>query len=278
MILISTWGWTRPTVETRRSSGSSVVHWVDTGEVSVMPYAIVISGMCITVWTFFITSTGHGEPAMIPVRSELKSKSLKRACSSAPMNLEDKSLAEARTSAFDLAEHRYVIGLPEASGQDQEADARLVQGVLELRGAVGGIDVDEDRAHRGGRVLDDDPLVSVGRPDANPIALLDAARDEPASDLLALGDQLAVRGAVRLMRDHQSLAITEAGRRAAQVLEDRLAKERPVACPVNVARHIHAQYPLDIVVGSSQGGGNSFSVRDRRQFAQRLASKSRQRP
>ncbi len=66
-----TWGWTRPTVETRRSSGSSVVVWVDTGEVSVMPYAMVTSGMKAS--TCFMTSTGHGDPAMIPVRSDDRS-------------------------------------------------------------------------------------------------------------------------------------------------------------------------------------------------------------
>ena len=64
-----------------------MAHCVETGDVSVMPKAIVISGMCISVFTFFITSTGHGEPAMIPVRKVLKSNSLKRACSSSPMNI-----------------------------------------------------------------------------------------------------------------------------------------------------------------------------------------------
>ena len=36
-ILISTWGWTRPTVEVRWCSESPASVWVDTGEVSVMP-------------------------------------------------------------------------------------------------------------------------------------------------------------------------------------------------------------------------------------------------
>jgi len=43
--------------------------------------------MCITVCTFFITSTGHGDPAMMPVRNELKSNSFNRGCSSSPMNM-----------------------------------------------------------------------------------------------------------------------------------------------------------------------------------------------
>jgi hypothetical protein len=44
--------------------------WVDTGEVSVMPYPMVTSLMCISSTHCFMTSTGHGEPAIIPVRSD----------------------------------------------------------------------------------------------------------------------------------------------------------------------------------------------------------------
>ena len=40
------------------------------GLVSVMPYAIVTSLICICEITLRITSTGHGEPAIRPVRSE----------------------------------------------------------------------------------------------------------------------------------------------------------------------------------------------------------------
>jgi len=38
-----------------------------------MPYAMVTSCMCIWDWTRRITSTGQGEPAMMPVRNVLKS-------------------------------------------------------------------------------------------------------------------------------------------------------------------------------------------------------------
>ena len=43
--------------------------------------------MCIRSITRFMTSTGHGEPAMIPVRSELRSNSAKRGWSSSAMNI-----------------------------------------------------------------------------------------------------------------------------------------------------------------------------------------------
>ena len=37
MTFTSTWGCTRPTVDTRRSMSSSARVWVDTGDVSVIP-------------------------------------------------------------------------------------------------------------------------------------------------------------------------------------------------------------------------------------------------
>ena len=73
MICTSTCGMTVPTVDTRRSSSSSRRVIVETGEVSVIPYMIVTSAMFISATTRFITSTGQGDPAMIPVRSDDKS-------------------------------------------------------------------------------------------------------------------------------------------------------------------------------------------------------------
>ena len=48
---------------------------------------MVTSGMCMSFCTFFITSIGQGEPAMIPVRSEEKSYLAKSGCSSSAMNM-----------------------------------------------------------------------------------------------------------------------------------------------------------------------------------------------
>ncbi len=86
-ILHSTCGWIRPTVVTRFSIGSSVQVWSDTGDVSVMPYAIVTSRMCIRWITCFITSTGHGAPPMTPVRSEERSNRSNSAWPSSAMNI-----------------------------------------------------------------------------------------------------------------------------------------------------------------------------------------------
>ena len=87
MILISACGITWPTVWQRCSSVSSTRTTVETGEVSVCPNAIEICSIPICELTLFITSTGHGAPAMIPVRSELRSCSEKPGSPSSAMNI-----------------------------------------------------------------------------------------------------------------------------------------------------------------------------------------------
>ena len=56
-------------------------------ELSVCPYTIVISVMFIFSTTWFITASGHGEPAMIPVLMYEKSVFSKSGCSSIAMNI-----------------------------------------------------------------------------------------------------------------------------------------------------------------------------------------------
>ena len=205
-----------------------------------------------------------------------------------PPVLQHQRLAQGGAPALDLGEHGAVVGLAKPGGQDQEAGAGLVERVLELARPVRRVDVDQDRAHRRGRVLHDHPLVAIGGPDADAVAFLHTARHQAASDLLALRDELAVGRAVALMRDDERFAVAVPRSGAAQVGEDGLAEKRLLASPVDIAQLSHRSHldwigrpmknPLDIVLGSSQAGGSSFSVGDHRQFTQRLASTSRQRP
>ena len=71
----------------RFSSVSSQRTWVVTGEVSVIPKAMLISSIPILSLTRFITSIGHGDPAMMPVRSGPRSNSAKRSWASSAMNI-----------------------------------------------------------------------------------------------------------------------------------------------------------------------------------------------
>ena len=52
-----------------------------------MPYAIVTASMCMSETQRFITSTGHGAPAMIPVRNDDRSNAVKSSRSSSAMNI-----------------------------------------------------------------------------------------------------------------------------------------------------------------------------------------------
>jgi len=86
-ILTSVFAHACPTVDTRRSKLSSTDDNVITGELSVCPYPTIIPSQCISFTTRFMISTGQGAPAIIPVRSELRSNVGKAGCSSSAMNI-----------------------------------------------------------------------------------------------------------------------------------------------------------------------------------------------
>ena len=91
-----------------------------------------------------------------------------------PIVVEHQRPLQLGAAATHLVQHRSVRGLAEAAGQEQAADAGLIEDVFQLVGLVGGIDVDQDGADARRGVLDDDPLVAVGGPDADAVARLHA--------------------------------------------------------------------------------------------------------
>ncbi len=78
---ISVLGSAVPTVVTRSSSGSSARDMVMPGDDSVCPYTMVISGMCMRSTTRRMISMGQGDPAITPVRSEVRSQRANSGCS-----------------------------------------------------------------------------------------------------------------------------------------------------------------------------------------------------
>ncbi len=100
--------------------------------------------------------------------------------------------AAAGGAAAQLAQHGEIVAGLEAGGGDQGPAADLVERVLELVGAVGRVDVDQDQAGLGGGELGDHPLRVVGRPDADPVAGLEAQRQQPARQAIRLALELAV--------------------------------------------------------------------------------------
>ena len=133
---------------------------------------------------------------------------------------------ELRQVAADLLDHRGVVAGLEGARGDQHAAARLAQRVLELGRAVRRVDVDEDDPRLGGGELDEHPLGAVGRPDADPVPLLEPGAEQSARERVDLLVELGVAEAHALVAHDQRLAVAEAGDRALEVLADRLADQR----------------------------------------------------
>ena len=146
-----------------------------------------------------------------------------------PGVLEDERLAQQRALGAHLVDHRHVVGLAEAARQDEQAHPGRRQRVLQLARLVGRVDGHEDRADARGGVLDDEPLVAVGRPDADAIARAHPAGQQSAGGQRHLVPQLAIRGPVALLAHHQRLALAEALDGAAQALADGQLQEGSVA-------------------------------------------------
>ena len=126
----------------------------------------------------------------------------------------------------DLRHHRAVVAGLELRRRDQQPDARLAQGVRQLVGPVGRVDVDQDRADLGGGVLGDRPLGAVGGPDPDPVALADAGPDQPDREGVDVGVELGP-GPAPAGRDlDQRLAVGVPGDGRLEVGPDRLLQER----------------------------------------------------
>ena len=61
-----------------------------------------------------------------------------------------------------------------ARAQDQRPAAGFLDRVVEFMASVGGIDVDENDPGERGAELRQNPFADIGRPDADPVALLEA--------------------------------------------------------------------------------------------------------
>src|SRR4051812_8106914 len=80
---------------------------------------------------------------------------------SLPIVFKHQNLAQLWAARPNLAQNVDVAGLAEPTRVDQQADARLVEGKLELGAPIGRVDVDQDGTDPGSRVRDDNPLVAV---------------------------------------------------------------------------------------------------------------------
>src|SRR3712207_1208 len=143
-------------------------------------------------------------------------------CSS---DLEEDHLAKGGAAVADLADHRAVVAGLELRRAHQHRDAGLLQHVGQLVGPVGRVDVDQDRAELGRRVLDEGPLRTVGRPDADPVALVHTERVQPEGDRVDPGDELRVGEAATGGALDERLVVAHPRRRPVQVRPDRVPEE-----------------------------------------------------
>ena len=142
-----------------------------------------------------------------------------------PVVVEHHDLLQVRTAAPHALEDGGVVGGAEPAGEQQQADAGLLERVFQLAGAIRRVDVDQDRADARGRILRDDPLAAVGRPDADAVAPGDAARQERQCEPRREVPQLPVAGAEILRADHQRVAVRPPLDGVAQVGADGFAQQ-----------------------------------------------------
>jgi hypothetical protein len=143
-----------------------------------------------------------------------------------------------------LAQHADIVAGLEARRGDERDAARFVERVFEFGQAIGRVDVDEDQAGLGGGELGDDPFGVVRRPDADPLAGLEAERDEAGGEGIDLALQLAVIPAYVWWR---TISASRSGKRSTM-----RSKCTPIVSPisgmiagaVDIARLRHGRFLL----------------------------------
>ena len=127
-----------------------------------------------------------------------------------------------------LVDHGGVVRGHVRPGGHQQAHAGLAEHVLELVGAVGRVDADQNRADLGRGILQLEPLGTVGGPDADPVALPDAAAQQAVGEGVDLGVQgrVGVPAAGGVL--DQRVPVAVGSHRAVEVIADRLLEQRAV--------------------------------------------------
>ena len=99
---------------------------------------------------------------------------------------------------------------------------------------VGRVDVHENRANLGRRVLRHNPLGVIGRPDAKSFACVDPQCHQSAGEAIDLGLELAIGVAQILVAADQCFAVLLTLRDAVEHIANRGADQRDVGCTVSV--------------------------------------------
>ena len=148
-------------------------------------------------------------------------------------------LEPARRAAVEFgrqfAQHADIIARLERIGGDEGAAADLVERIVELGQAIGGVDVDQNEPGLGGRELGHDPFGVVGRPDADALARPETERDEARGQRIDAALQFAIGPVHVLVPHHHRIALGPAlGRRVEETADGR-ADQRDARGAVDVA-------------------------------------------
>ena len=106
----------------------------------------------------------------------------------------------------ELPDHLDIGGSLELPGRDECLRADPVEGVLELRAAIGGIDVDENQPDARGGELGDQPLGTVRCPDADPVSLVQTEVQESGGETIHSPRELLVGPALAARPEHRRAA------------------------------------------------------------------------
>ncbi len=147
----------------------------------------------------------------------------------------------------DLLDHRDVVRRLERARGDQRPAAGLGERVAQLGRPVRRVDVDEHRADPRGGELRQHPLGAVRRPDPDPVARLDAEREQRAGEPVGLRVELGVAEADALVARDERLAAAVLGRHAPERGADRLLEQRRLGRPGGVTRR-HRFLPRVVLV------------------------------
>ena len=125
-------------------------------------------------------------------------------------------------------------------------EADLVEAVLELRGLVGGVNVDQDQPRLGRGKLGEVPLVGVGAPDTDPVSRNQPQLQQSGSEAVNLLLNLGERPPDVLVSDHQGLPVTKHVLGPVHGLADGQPHERRISWTTDVT-------PLGLVVHCGLG-------------------------
>ena len=134
----------------------------------------------------------------------------------------------------DCAERSEIVVRLVAGAQDQRAAAGFFHGVFELVHPVGRVDVGEDEAGKGSAELREHPFAAIGRPDPDPLALLQSERPQADGQVLGAAQKLGVGPADVLVAGDLGGPARPFGRDPPQERADRLAEEWRLADAMDI--------------------------------------------